>query len=301
MPQRDIAPFTFTIGNLIVAWGLFRYGLFDLTPIARSHILENMNDPVIVLDTANRVVDINLAALASMEKQLSEVIGRLPNEVFTKWPDVAVMLDASNSQSKEITVKTNDDALFYDVNISPIIDNDHKMIGKIVVARDVTRQKILEVSYRILSEELEKRVRERTKELVQSEDKFYKAFQVSPDAIILSELKSGRLVEVNDGFEKIFGYQRTEVIGRTPQEINLYTNSSERKRLVGALEKYGQVHIKEYKIKTKDGQERLVQVSGKLIDINGKPHIVIINHDITEQKQAEARVLRLNRLYITMS
>ena len=48
--QRDITPFSLAAGNLIVAWGLFRYRLFDIAPIARERIVENMIDPVIVLD-----------------------------------------------------------------------------------------------------------------------------------------------------------------------------------------------------------------------------------------------------------
>ncbi|MEP7135080.1 MAG: histidine kinase N-terminal 7TM domain-containing protein, partial [Chloroflexota bacterium] len=43
--QRDITPISLAIGNLIVAWGLFRYGLFDIVPIARERIVENINDP----------------------------------------------------------------------------------------------------------------------------------------------------------------------------------------------------------------------------------------------------------------
>jgi len=57
-PQRDISPLTFAAGNIIVALGLFRYGLFDLIPIAREKIMENMADPMIVLDIYDRVVDI---------------------------------------------------------------------------------------------------------------------------------------------------------------------------------------------------------------------------------------------------
>src|SRR6185503_4968721 len=61
-PQRDVSPFSLAIGNLIVAWGLFRYGLFDIIPIARERIVENLKDPVFVLDARNRVLDINQAA-----------------------------------------------------------------------------------------------------------------------------------------------------------------------------------------------------------------------------------------------
>ena len=46
--QRDLAPLAFTFGNIIVTWGLFRYGLFDLVPIARDRVLENMPDSVVI-------------------------------------------------------------------------------------------------------------------------------------------------------------------------------------------------------------------------------------------------------------
>lgn len=59
MPYRDISILTFAVGNLVVAWGLFRYQLFKVIPIARDLVIENMEDLVAVLDMQDRVVDIN--------------------------------------------------------------------------------------------------------------------------------------------------------------------------------------------------------------------------------------------------
>ncbi|MBC7878552.1 MAG: HD domain-containing protein [Anaerolineales bacterium] len=169
--QRDNAPLTLAAGNIIIAWGLFRYRLFEIVPIAREKIIENMTDAVIVLDAANRVVDINSAALINLNEKFSDVMGRAASEAIAHWPDVVEMLEISKEQSREITVKTSNDSLFYDISISPIVvDKRRNLIGHIVVARDITRQKTLEVSYRILSEELEKRVQERTNELAEAYD-----------------------------------------------------------------------------------------------------------------------------------
>jgi len=83
-PQRDMTPFTSTIGNLIIAWGLFSFRLFDIVPIARERVLENMADQIIVLDALDRVIDINQAALRILGKTSSEIIGR-PTECLIIW------------------------------------------------------------------------------------------------------------------------------------------------------------------------------------------------------------------------
>jgi len=85
-PQRDITPITVAVGNMIIAFGLFRYGLFDLVPIAREKIMENMADPMIVLDVYDRVVDVNQAALKKVNKKYSEVEGFQAKTALSEWP-----------------------------------------------------------------------------------------------------------------------------------------------------------------------------------------------------------------------
>ncbi len=60
--HRDTSPITFAIGNLIIAWGLFRYRLFDLVPVARNLVVDSMSDQVFVLDAHDRLIDLNEAA-----------------------------------------------------------------------------------------------------------------------------------------------------------------------------------------------------------------------------------------------
>src|SRR5215203_587515 len=107
-PQRDLTPFSFAIGNLIVTWGLFRYRLFNIVPIAREHIVENMLDPVVVLDVRNRVVDMNPAARTALRKQNSEVIGRSSTEVFENWPVIVSELEYLDVEQKEIAINDED-------------------------------------------------------------------------------------------------------------------------------------------------------------------------------------------------
>src|SRR6185503_11981784 len=108
-PQRDLSPFSLAVGNLIVAWGLFRYRLFDIVPIARERIVENIRDPVFVLDTKNRVVDVNQAALKMLKVEMSQVIRRPAREVFAKWPAIVSELDYLDIERREIVIQDGGD------------------------------------------------------------------------------------------------------------------------------------------------------------------------------------------------
>ena len=57
----------------------------DLIPVARSHLIENMRDGVLVLDAQNRVVDINPAMESFLEKPPSFYLGKNAAEVFDGW------------------------------------------------------------------------------------------------------------------------------------------------------------------------------------------------------------------------
>jgi len=83
----DITPTSFTIVGLILAWGIFRYRLLGVVPIARHALIENMNDGIVVLDTRNRFVDINPAAQRILNCPLSKAIGRPVHEVFSVEPE----------------------------------------------------------------------------------------------------------------------------------------------------------------------------------------------------------------------
>ena len=80
--------FTFAIGNLIVAWGLFRYRLFDIVPLAWDKVIENMTDAVVVLDDQRRVVNLNPAARMMAGLENAAVIGLPTSQVFADWPEI---------------------------------------------------------------------------------------------------------------------------------------------------------------------------------------------------------------------
>ena len=61
LPGVYFTPISFTLSGLVVAVGVFQFHLFDLAPLARNALIENLDDGILVLDAQNRV-DINPVA-----------------------------------------------------------------------------------------------------------------------------------------------------------------------------------------------------------------------------------------------
>ena len=164
--QRDITPYTFGIANLIFAWGLFRYGLFDVTPIARDAVLEYMNDVVIVLDTHSRVVDVNPAALVGLEMTANQVIGLPISQLLADRPDLIELFQHDESVNEDVRYTSPSGTEFVlSSYISPLRDQNNKLIGRLLVARDITEERKMQVELRKAYDELDLRVQRRTAEL----------------------------------------------------------------------------------------------------------------------------------------
>ena len=168
--QRDTTPVTFAIGNLIIAWGLFRYGLFDIVPIARDTVIENMTDLVIVLDTQNRIVDINASALYAIAKESSQVVGKSAEDVFAEWPELLRNFAESSDKIIETTLHAYGKTYHHEVKATLLYNARRDYIGRVFVSRDITLHVELKNNLARLNVELEKRVRERTMDLEEAYD-----------------------------------------------------------------------------------------------------------------------------------
>jgi len=127
--------------------------------------------------------------------------------------------------------------------------------------------------------------------LLQSEEKFRKVFQYSPDIITISTLKEGRYVEVNNTFTEIFGYERHEVVGRTAEALGIWVNSGDRDLMIKQIQKNGNIRNFEVNFRTKFDEIRTFCISGEPMDIHGEEHLIINTRDITESKRMEKALL----------
>lgn len=123
--------------------------------------------------------------------------------------------------------------------------------------------------------------------LLQSEQKFSRAFQASPDALLISRMADGKLLDVNIGFTEMTGYARSEAIGRTTLELGLWHEPADRDRMLATLRKTGSVRDMRGRVRTSFGTVREVELSTEPIVIEDQPCLLSITRDVTERLRME--------------
>jgi two-component system cell cycle sensor histidine kinase/response regulator CckA len=118
-----------------------------------------------------------------------------------------------------------------------------------------------------------------------SEERFTKIFNASPLPILLG--KDGEVLDVNDTFLKLSGYNRNEVIGHTTMELNIYEKPEDRFQIIQLLQEQGKIHNLEINLRTKSGESRTNLLSAEIIDLGGQQSVLIVANDITDRKQIE--------------
>lgn len=169
-PQRDPSPFTSAAANIIIAWGLFHFRLFDIVPVGRDRLFEAMQDPVVILDNRHLVVDINSAMLALLDREAAQVIGKPAKQVFDDFPIPIKQYTHVSYARAETTFQIQGKDIYYEMTVWPLYGANKDMTGRIYIAHDITALKELERELRELNTDLEHRVRLRTKELAEAYD-----------------------------------------------------------------------------------------------------------------------------------
>ena len=125
--------------------------------------------------------------------------------------------------------------------------------------------------------------------LSDSEEKYSKAFHLSPDAVNINRLADGVYVAVNDGFTKITGFTREDVIGKpsTSRGVSIWVSDADRQRLVDGLARDGEMIGLEAPFRCKNGSIITGLMSARTLTIEGERCILSITRDITERKNAE--------------
>ena len=157
-------------------------------------------------------------------------------------------------------------------------DQNGNYCGVEGVFRDITDQKIAEDALRA------------------SEHKFSLAFSQAPLLMSISDIDSGRYLEVNRRFCEISGFSETEAVGKTSIELG-WISPSERDRLISSVKGNGRIEEIELTLTAKDGRPVTCLYSAEIITINGTQRLLSIALDITERKQAEAQLIQ-NRIQI---
>jgi PAS domain S-box-containing protein len=144
IPGFDWTPLAFAVTGLLLAWAIFRAGLFEIRPVACKVLFEQMGDPLFVIDPQQRIVDINPAA-RSFFGAGGTATGRPATELLP-----AELIQALTARDTEIVTVLQSDGVAhqFDVRISPLIGASGVLNGRLMVLRDTTERMELEETLR---------------------------------------------------------------------------------------------------------------------------------------------------------
>ena len=243
-----------------------------VAPLAAEYTVrvpvERIREGYIALDQHFRVIQFNPAAAQLLGRSPESVLGQ---ELFEAFPEARGSVFEESyrrvhrTQQAEIFETYFDAAPYanwYAVRVFP------EVFG-------------ISVFFHVTTESVQT-----ARALQASEDKFQRAFLVSPDIMGISTIATGEYVEVNEGFLSRLGFTRDEVIGRTSTELGLWLEPSTREHFIEMLKREGQVRNYEVDIRAKSGTVISTLISASSIDYQDQQCALVVARDVTERKAA---------------
>jgi diguanylate cyclase (GGDEF)-like protein/PAS domain S-box-containing protein len=140
----DLTPFAFVLAVVVVVWGIFRLRLLDIVPVARSRIVETMQDGVVVLDAYQRIVDLNPAAQRILGHTAKQSVGLSLEQLLPDYANLLERSEGSPPVQSEIRLHLGSALRHYEITLSPIPDDRGRESGKLMVLRDISERKMTE-------------------------------------------------------------------------------------------------------------------------------------------------------------
>lgn len=120
-----------------------------------------------------------------------------------------------------------------------------------------------------------------------SEERFRKIFQVSPIAICITALEDDRLLDANNAYWEMSGYDRETALGQTLEELHAWNDTEEHRDFVTRIQAQHSIYNPNYQFTTSANEPKFAIALYELMELNGQTCILSMFHDVTAQKKNE--------------
>lgn len=152
-PGLDLTPISFALSAPMLTLGLFRYRAFDLTPILTDVMFESIGSGILVLDTRDRITNLNRTARQWLGLG-DEVVGR---DVFkaTGVSQTSLRYQDGSHTKAQLVWGEGQSRRIYDLTISPLPDQQGKLQGRLVLMHDISHERVLMDAERARARQME--------------------------------------------------------------------------------------------------------------------------------------------------
>jgi len=277
--------------------GSFATIIWDITERKRSEEALRKSEEWfrILLDSGHDAIFVHSMAASGREQPFLEV-NEAACEIYGYSREELLRMSPSE-------IDAPDGTGFSDELVGKFMDEGHIVFEQLHVARDGTRIPV-EISARLFEFEgkpsaisIARDIRKRNRaerNLRDSEERFRLAFQLNPDAICLSTLREGVIVDANEIMGDLFGYQIDKILGKAVHELGIWKNIRDKKILYAELMKYQRTrNALELELLDRDGAIVHVLLSATVVNLAGVPHILSILKDVNVIRSYEKTVNRM--------
>jgi PAS domain S-box-containing protein len=114
-------------------------------------------------------------------------------------------------------------------------------------------------------------------------EKFTKVFRSSPIAFCITTVAEGRFIDINDAFERSYGYSREELLGRTVFDIGAWADENDRPQMLNEIRKHGRVRNRVTRLRKRSGEIIDTIYSADIIDLDGQQCLLAVSEDFPDR------------------
>jgi len=243
----------------------------------------NTDDLIIVIDNEGIIKEVNASTLEKTKFDYHELINKnlkdfqsefFKFDIIEKIHQTSFIDNSSKLQTFPI-VRKDGQLLYLDSKIRMGKWDDSEVI--FLIARDNSQIKNFE-------------------------EKFEVVFSSNPSPIAITEMQSNTLIDINEAFCKIFGYEAIDIVGKTFDELVLFFNPFQSRKILDTIFKVGKIENYEIDFVHKSGEKIIGNLNADIIEINNQKCLLIVINIITDRKKAEEQLVqKINQINALIS